>query len=55
MTHRISELQSVQIVVESDPLLRIVLPDGLCIDYPLRYSQLLLLARQALDAAMPDT
>jgi hypothetical protein len=43
-------LKSAAIVVEDAPLLRLVLADGSCVDYTLRHSLLLLLARQALAA-----
>jgi hypothetical protein len=41
-------LSSAQIVVEDVPLLRLCFADGACVDYPLRRSQVLLLAKQAL-------
>jgi hypothetical protein len=45
-------LSSVQVVVEREPLLRLCFADGRCVDYRLRRSQLLLLAKQALAALM---
>jgi hypothetical protein len=44
------DLMSVQIVFERAPLLRLFFASGDCVDYPLRQTQLLLLAQQALVA-----
>jgi hypothetical protein len=42
-------LASAQIVLEDEPILRLVI-DGTCIDYALRRTLLLLLAKQAIEA-----
>jgi hypothetical protein len=45
-----TELLRAQIVFEDEPLLRLCFPDGTCVDFVLRRSQVLLLAKQALAA-----